>query len=119
MIGSKSATSDIRRPRLAHDVHHPMQRTRVLHGNQAIAFEHEFGYPHQHGEKVVEQRRGIGAEKLAPYPYRCTESEPRSGVELPHHQIDYTALFYLHRLMCITSTSAYSSFSPLSHHPYF
>src|SRR3954453_4439507 len=101
MIGSKS-TSGIRRPRLAHDVHHPVQRTRVLHRNQAVAFEHEFGYPHQHGEEIVEQWRRIRAEKLAPYRNRRTETEGCARIELRRHDVDDAALLVPDRIAGIT-----------------
>ena len=41
-----------------------MQGARVLHGDQPVALQAEFRHPHQHGEKVVIERRRIGAEEF-------------------------------------------------------
>jgi hypothetical protein len=31
-----------------------MERTRVLHRDQAVSFELEFGHPHEHRKKIME-----------------------------------------------------------------
>src|SRR3954469_2088620 len=97
MIGSKSM-SDIRCSRLAHDVHHPVECTGILHRHEAVAFEHEFGHAHQHGEEIMKQRRRIGAEKLAPHSDGRTEAEWGADVELRRHDVDDAALFDLYRI---------------------
>src|SRR5262245_66654774 len=54
MIGSNSGIGG---SGVAHDVHHSMQCAGILHGDEAVALEHELGHAHQHREEVVEQRR--------------------------------------------------------------
>ena len=66
--------------RTAHKIHHAMERARILHRKEAIALDHKFGNPHQHGEEVMIERRWCGAQEFAPNLDRSAESESRSRI---------------------------------------
>jgi hypothetical protein len=58
-----------------------MQRTRILHREQAVALDHKFGDPHQHGEEVMVERRRRGAQELAPDLDRSADPECRPHID--------------------------------------
>jgi hypothetical protein len=79
-----------------------------------VAFEHELGHPHQHGEEVVKQRRGIGREELTPHRYRRAEAERRAGIELGRDDIDDLAFLHLHGITGITEREAERGCEPVA-----
>src|SRR5262245_898553 len=114
MIGSNSG---IRRSRLAHDVHHAMQGASVLHSHQPVALEHELWYPHQHGEEVVEQRRRIGAQELAPNFNWRLKSEQDAQIEFGRgDDLDDTALFDLEGIAVIAEGQSERRGKPVADH---
>src|SRR5262245_13678909 len=76
-IGSNSATAGLR---AAHKIHHAMERARILHRQEAVALDHTFGNPHQHGEEVMIERRWRGVQEFAPDLDRSAESESRPRI---------------------------------------
>ena len=78
---------------LAHDVHHPVQRPGILHGDQRIAFEHQVGHAHDHGEDVVIERRRHRLEEVLPELVRSAQAEAGAHVETRRvHDVDDAAL---------------------------
>src|SRR5881397_3098118 len=76
MLGLLDSSAD--RP---HDVHRSMKGSRILHRHKRVAFEHEPGNAHQHGEHVVIERLGMLAEESGPYLGRCSKTKSATHIE--------------------------------------
>src|SRR5262249_7929591 len=101
-IGSNSATAGLR---ATHKVHHAMERARILHGKEAIALDHKFGNPHQHGEEVMIQRRWRGAQEFAPDLDRSAETESRPRSNPPgRYALPTASLVDAQYVTCISET---------------
>ena len=74
-----SAGSRLIAPRISHG---PMQRPRVLHGDERVALEDEAGDAHQHREDVVIERLGRIAEEPAPDLGARSEAKGTRRIEL-------------------------------------
>src|SRR5687768_3838486 len=73
-----------------HEVHHALQRARILHRHQAVSLQHEFRHAHQHGEKVMVQGGRLAAHEFLPHRERRAKAEggaridARRGVDVHH-----------------------------------
>ncbi len=66
---------------VSHHSHRTVQRTRMLHGDQRVALEHEAWHAHQHREHVMIERLGWVAEKAPPDVGGGAEAERARHVE--------------------------------------
>ena len=85
--GRRSARSRLTpHPPLSHDLHRTMQRPRVLHRDERVAFEHEAGDAHQHREDIVIQRLGRMAQIPPPDVRAGAKTECARHTELRRHE---------------------------------
>src|SRR5262249_31721422 len=82
-----------------------MERARILHGKEAIALDHKFGNPHQHGEEVMIQRRWRGAQEFAPDLDRGAKPESRPRINpRGRYDIANASLVDAQYVTCISET---------------
>src|SRR5262249_3034260 len=117
MIGSNSAIACLRIPP---EIHHAMERTRILHRDERVALDHEFGYPHQHRKKVVVEGRRLAAQKFSPDLERSAKPECRAHINsrICDHLVD-AALVDAQHIAQISETESHWRAEPIADNLHF
>src|ERR1700675_1472498 len=92
-----------------------MQGARILHGNKAVALQAEIWHAHEHGEKVVVERRRIGAQELCPDLDRRRKAECGAHIE-PRRRDDVgdLSLFYFQGVAAVAECQSQRRIEPLA-----